>query len=275
MVLPWVPATTSDVRPRMNSSASSAGRLVMRCLRSSTASTSGLPRESALPITTTSASSGTLLRGVRRAHGDAQRLELRGHRRVDVLVGAGDSWPRSRSRPASEAMAVPAIAGEMDLHATARLQDLEARVVAAGRAGPGRRAAGVTLGLRGVAAGEAERDRARRGRRAPRGGRPPARSRRRARGAQPFMSPKTMPRTPSKRARGAQLQQHAVDAVRASRPRPPGRGWCPRPGGSAQGVPAAAARIERQPPRSTALALARRAGRRGRRARSRRARPRR
>ena len=59
VVLPWVPATTSDVLPRMNSSASSAGRLVIRCLRSSTASTSGLPRDSALPITTRSASSGT------------------------------------------------------------------------------------------------------------------------------------------------------------------------------------------------------------------------
>ena len=59
MVLPCVPATTSDVRGRRNSSARSAGRLVKRWRRSSTASTSGLPRDSALPMTTRSASSGT------------------------------------------------------------------------------------------------------------------------------------------------------------------------------------------------------------------------
>ena len=60
VVLPWVPATTSArVRSRRNSSASSAGMLLSRCLRSSTTSTSGLPRESALPSTTRSASAGT------------------------------------------------------------------------------------------------------------------------------------------------------------------------------------------------------------------------
>ena len=59
MVLPCVPATTSDLRSRRNSSATSAGMLVWRRRRSSTASTSGFPRESALPITTRSASAGT------------------------------------------------------------------------------------------------------------------------------------------------------------------------------------------------------------------------
>jgi hypothetical protein len=60
VVLPWVPATTRQVRPRRNSSARRAGMLDIRCLRSSTTSTSGLPRDRALPITTMSASSGTL-----------------------------------------------------------------------------------------------------------------------------------------------------------------------------------------------------------------------
>ena len=59
VVLPCVPATTSELRPVRNSEASRAGMLVMGCRRSRTTSTSGLPRESALPITTRSASSGT------------------------------------------------------------------------------------------------------------------------------------------------------------------------------------------------------------------------
>ncbi len=59
VVFPWVPATTRGRRGRRYSSASRAGRLVKRCRRSRTASTSGLPRERALPITTRSASAGT------------------------------------------------------------------------------------------------------------------------------------------------------------------------------------------------------------------------
>ena len=62
VVLPWVPATTTARRPAapMKASPSSAAPLVIGWPRSSTTSTSGLPRDKALPITTRSASCGTL-----------------------------------------------------------------------------------------------------------------------------------------------------------------------------------------------------------------------
>jgi hypothetical protein len=42
--------------------------------------------------------------------GNAELLELRGHRRIDVLVGAGDLVAAVAEQAANEAMAVPAIA---------------------------------------------------------------------------------------------------------------------------------------------------------------------
>ena len=62
---------------------------------------------------------GHVALGVGRAHGKAQGFELGGHRRVDVLVGAREGVAPLRRSPASEAMAVPADAREVELQASA------------------------------------------------------------------------------------------------------------------------------------------------------------
>ena len=56
VVLPCVPATTIDRAPHRNCSRTASGSEQYRILRSSTSSSSGLPREMALPTTTRSRS---------------------------------------------------------------------------------------------------------------------------------------------------------------------------------------------------------------------------
>ena len=74
---------------------------------SSTRSISGLPRESALPMTTRSGAGRKIGFGVWLEDGNAERAEQIAHGRIGGLVGAGDAMALSCSRPASEAMAVP------------------------------------------------------------------------------------------------------------------------------------------------------------------------
>ncbi len=78
-------------------------------MRSSrTRSISGLPRESALPMTTRSGTGVEIRFGVRLEDGNAERAQQIAHGRIGGLVGAGDAdGPATASRPASEAMAVP------------------------------------------------------------------------------------------------------------------------------------------------------------------------
>ena len=54
----------------------------------------GLPRVDALPTTTMSGSGVELLGAVAFDQLDAQRLELRAHRRIDVAIGARDAKSR-------------------------------------------------------------------------------------------------------------------------------------------------------------------------------------
>ena len=54
VVLPWVPVTTTERLPRIKKSRSTSGSDRYGIRRERTASASGLPRETALPMTTKS-----------------------------------------------------------------------------------------------------------------------------------------------------------------------------------------------------------------------------
>jgi hypothetical protein len=99
-------ATTRRSRLARNSSWMRAAMEVKGMRWSRTASTSGLPRERALP-TTTRSGAGEVGFGCRARGWGCLSSEQVAHGRVGGFVGAGDAWPLARSRPASEAMAVP------------------------------------------------------------------------------------------------------------------------------------------------------------------------
>ena len=94
MVLPCVPATASTQRSRSTFSYSHCGPEMYGRPASRIASISGLPRDTTLPIDehVGVARDAAQLRGVE-AFGelDAERRELRAHRRIDVGVAAGDA----------------------------------------------------------------------------------------------------------------------------------------------------------------------------------------
>ena len=88
VVLPCVPARTIDRDPQRKWSRTTSGSEQYRIFFSSTVSSSGLPREIALPTTTRSMSE-VMCSAENTRHGpDAFRLEKVAHRRVDVLIGA-------------------------------------------------------------------------------------------------------------------------------------------------------------------------------------------
>src|SRR5262245_4935192 len=162
VVLPWVPATTSGFLPRRNSSAVNAGMLVKGRRASSTASTSGLPRESALPITTSSASSGMF----DAAYGERSSmpspwswLDIGGYTSWSEPV---TTWPRAFSRPASDAIAVPQTAERWTFTAASadrRLQHAEIRALARALEARAHAERERHVGVPGVAGREPERDR--------------------------------------------------------------------------------------------------------------------
>ena len=92
VVLPCVPETASTHLSRSTCSASHCGPDEYALPESSNASTTGLPRDSALPTTTLS-TARVDRRVVAVDELDAERFELRAHRRIDVLIGARDVVP--------------------------------------------------------------------------------------------------------------------------------------------------------------------------------------
>ena len=83
---------------------------------SSIASTSGLPRLITLPTTTTSGRSSSWSRLVALDHLDAERRELRAHRRIDVAVGARDAMARGAGQRGDAAHEGAADAEDVHVH---------------------------------------------------------------------------------------------------------------------------------------------------------------
>src|SRR5688572_16060485 len=107
VVFPWVPATTTDRAPHRNCSRMISGSEQYRTFRSSTASSSGFPREIALPTTTRSRSEVMLSAEypVNVRIPSAARKSLIGG--YTFWSDPRTSWPRLRSSAATVAIAVP------------------------------------------------------------------------------------------------------------------------------------------------------------------------
>ncbi len=91
VVLPCVPATASTQRSRSTCVASHSGPETYGMRLSSSASMTGCPRIITLPTTTTSGAGESCAASKPCVTLDAERFELRAHRRIDVAVGAGDA----------------------------------------------------------------------------------------------------------------------------------------------------------------------------------------
>ena len=151
--------------------------------------------------------------GVRRADRDAERLELRGHRRVDVLVGARHLVALLAQQPGERGHGGAADGRQVDLHSTGASSAVERSASPPRAVEPGRHAERqrhVRVAPCGRSTGRGPP--ARRARRAPRAGRPRAVVVVEARGAALHVA-EDDPGHALERARGPQLPQHAVDPV--------------------------------------------------------------